>query len=90
MARPALSEYPLKDDGTGNLTSIRQTADGYWLKINERRTQDGGLVCIGTDISELKQQQEKFEDSERRLFLLFKNSNALEGVLNNVQQKWKN
>ncbi|WP_273717604.1 MULTISPECIES: PAS domain-containing sensor histidine kinase [Bartonella] len=68
MARPALSEYPLKDDGTGNLTSIRQTADGCWLKINERRTQDGGLVCIGTDISELKQQQEKFEDSERRLF----------------------
>ncbi|WP_019219725.1 ATP-binding protein [Bartonella florencae] len=68
MARPAINEYPLKDDGTGNLTSIRQTADGYWLKINERRTQDGGLVCIGTDISELKQQQEKFEDSERRLF----------------------
>ncbi|WP_375616090.1 MULTISPECIES: ATP-binding protein [unclassified Bartonella] len=68
MTRPALSEYPLKDDGTGNLTSIRQTADGFWLKINERRTQDGGLVCIGTDISELKQQQEKFEDSERRLF----------------------
>ncbi|GAA5093719.1 ATP-binding protein [Bartonella acomydis] len=68
MARPAINEYPLKDDGTGNLTSIRQTADGYWLKINERRTQDGGFVCIGTDISELKQQQEKFEDSERRLF----------------------
>ncbi|WP_019220521.1 ATP-binding protein [Bartonella senegalensis] len=68
MARPAMSEYPLKDDGAGNLTSIRQTADGCWLKINERRTQDGGLVCIGTDISELKQQQEKFEDSERRLF----------------------
>ncbi|UTO28868.1 ATP-binding protein [Bartonella harrusi] len=68
MARPAISEYPLKDDGGGNLTSIRQTADGCWLKINERRTQDGGLVCIGTDISELKQQQEKFEDSERRLF----------------------
>ncbi|WP_273720489.1 MULTISPECIES: ATP-binding protein [unclassified Bartonella] len=68
MARPAINEYPLKDDGAGNLTSIRQTADGCWLKINERRTQDGGLVCIGTDISELKQQQEKFEDSERRLF----------------------
>ncbi|MGF7156777.1 PAS domain-containing sensor histidine kinase [Bartonella heixiaziensis] len=68
MSRPAISEYPLKDDGSGNLTSIRQTADGCWLKINERRTQDGGLVCIGTDISELKQQQEKFEDSERRLF----------------------
>lgn len=68
ISRPAISEYPLKDDGSGNLTSIRQTADGCWLKINERRTQDGGLVCIGTDISELKQQQEKFEESERRLF----------------------
>ncbi|WP_455477340.1 PAS domain-containing sensor histidine kinase [Bartonella sp. B41] len=68
MSRPAISEYPLKDDGAGNMTSIRQTADGYWLKINERRTQDGGLVCIGTDISELKQQQEKYEESERRLY----------------------
>ncbi|WP_336276315.1 sensor histidine kinase [Bartonella sp. CB178] len=68
MARPAISEHLLRDDGAGNLTSIRQTANGCWLKINERRTQDGGLVCTGTDISELKQQQEKFEDSEKRLF----------------------
>ncbi|MET3589405.1 two-component system cell cycle sensor histidine kinase PleC [Bartonella silvatica] len=84
MARPAMNEYPLKEDGTGNLTSIRQTADGYWLKINERRTQDGGLVCIGTDISELKQQQEKFEDSERRLFSFIQELKRARG---NAQQR---
>ncbi|ALE04028.1 PAS domain-containing sensor histidine kinase [Bartonella ancashensis] len=85
MARPAISEYFLKeDDGTGNLTSIRQTADGCWLKINERRTQDGGLVCIGTDISELKQQQEKFEDSERRLFSFIQELKRARG---NAQQR---
>ncbi|AGF74282.1 two-component sensor histidine kinase [Bartonella australis AUST/NH1] len=84
MARPAISEYPLKDDGAGNSTSIRQTADGCWLKINERRTQDGGLVCIGTDISELKQQQEKFEDSERRLFSFIQELKRARG---NAQQR---
>lgn len=84
MARPAINEYLLKDDGTGNLTSVRQTADGSWLKINERRTQDGGLVCIGTDISELKQQQEKFEDSERRLFSFIQELKRARG---NAQQR---
>ncbi|WP_412057748.1 PAS domain-containing sensor histidine kinase [Bartonella sp. DGB2] len=68
MARPARSEYSVESDAQGNFTSIRQMADGSWLKINERRTQDGGLVCIGTDISELKQQQKSLEDSETRLF----------------------
>ncbi|WP_336278996.1 ATP-binding protein [Bartonella sp. CB175] len=84
MARPAISEHLLKDDGAGNLTSIRQTADGCWLKINERRTQDGGLVCIGTDISELKQQQEKFEDSEKRLFSFIQELKRARG---NAQQR---
>ncbi|AQX18679.1 MULTISPECIES: ATP-binding protein [unclassified Bartonella] len=84
MSRPAISEYPLKIDESGNLTSIRQTANGYWLKINERRTQDGGLVCVGTDISELKQQQEKFEDSERRLFSFIQELKRARG---NAQQR---
>ncbi|MCL6229390.1 sensor histidine kinase [Bartonella bilalgolemii] len=84
MSRPAINEYPLKIDESGNLTSIRQTADGYWLKINERRTQDGGLVCVGTDISELKQQQEKFEDSERRLFSFIQELKRARG---NAQQR---
>ncbi|WP_455482305.1 ATP-binding protein [Bartonella sp. B35(2025)] len=84
MTRPAISEYLLKDDGTGNLTSIRKIADGRWLKINERRTQDGGFVCIGTDISEFKQQQEKFKDSERRFFSFIQELKIARG---NAQQR---
>ena len=68
MAKPAINEMSVEHDDTGNFTSIRQMADGSWLKINERRTQDGGLVSVGTDISELKQQQKSLEDSERRLY----------------------
>lgn len=68
MSRSAISEQSVEQDNNGNFTSIRQMGDGSWLKINERRTQDGGLVSVGTDISELKQQQKSLEDSERRLY----------------------
>jgi two-component system cell cycle sensor histidine kinase PleC len=42
-------------------------ADGRWLQINERRTRDGGLVSVGTDITPLKRHQERLRESERRL-----------------------
>ena len=48
-------------------TSEVQLADGRWLQINERRTRDGGLVSVGTDITPLKRHQERLRDSERRL-----------------------
>ncbi len=32
-------------------------SDGRWLKINERKTQDGGIVGIFTDITEQKQRE---------------------------------
>lgn len=41
--------------------------DGRWLQINERRTRDGGYVSVGTDITALKQHEERLLDSERRL-----------------------
>ncbi len=44
-----------------------QLADGRWLQINERRTEDGGYVSVGTDISALKQQEERLLYSERVL-----------------------
>ena len=44
-----------------------QLGDGRWLQVNERRTRDGGFVSIGTDITALKQNEEKLLDSERRL-----------------------
>ncbi|MFO1034530.1 MAG: ATP-binding protein [Hyphomicrobiales bacterium] len=44
-----------------------QLADGRWLQINERRTKDGGFVSVGTDITELKRQEENLLSSEKTL-----------------------
>lgn len=55
------------DTETGNLTYERQMNDGTWLKINERRTADGGLVSVGTDISELKQNENNLQEKHRQL-----------------------
>jgi two-component system cell cycle sensor histidine kinase PleC len=50
----------------GNTFEV-QLGDGRWLQINERRTKDGGFVSIGTDITALKQHEERLMDSEREL-----------------------
>jgi len=51
----------------GGSTFERQLADGRWLQVNELRTRDGGIVSVGSDITQIKQHQEKLVDSERRL-----------------------
>lgn len=51
----------------GGVTFERQLADGRWLQVNELRTRDGGTVSVGSDITQIKQHQEKLVDSERRL-----------------------
>ncbi len=42
-------------------------ADGRWLQVNERRTRDGGFVSVGTDITDIKQNEEELQKSERLL-----------------------
>jgi two-component system cell cycle sensor histidine kinase PleC len=44
-----------------------QLPDARWLQVNERRTKDGGYVSVGTDITQLKRQEEHLLDSERKL-----------------------
>ena len=51
----------------GGATYERQLADGRWLQVNELKTRDGGAVSVGSDITQIKQHQEKLVDSERRL-----------------------
>ena len=51
----------------GGATFERQLADGRWLQVNELGTRDGGTVSVGSDITQIKQHQEKLVDSERRL-----------------------
>ena len=51
----------------GVATYERQLADGRWLQVTELKTRDGGAVSVGSDITQIKQHQEKLVDSERRL-----------------------
>ncbi|RUV39319.1 PAS domain-containing sensor histidine kinase [Mesorhizobium sp. M7A.F.Ca.MR.148.00.0.0] len=51
----------------GGATFERQLADGRWLQVNELKTRDGGIVSVGSDITQIKLHQEKLVDSERRL-----------------------
>jgi PAS domain S-box-containing protein len=40
-----------------------QLGNGRWMKISERRTQNGGIVGIYTDISELKRREAQLRES---------------------------
>lgn len=53
------------DDDTR--TYEAQLEDGRWLHINERRTKDGGFVSVGTDITVLKESQQRLAESEQQL-----------------------
>jgi two-component system cell cycle sensor histidine kinase PleC len=53
------------DDNTR--TYEAQLDDGRWLHINERRTRDGGYVSVGTDVTVLKESQQRLAESERQL-----------------------
>jgi len=39
--------------------------DGRWLRIDERRTEDGGIVGFRVDVTELKQARQAAEDASR-------------------------
>lgn len=42
-------------------------ADGRWLHVSERVTQNGSFVSVGTDISHIKRHESKLVESEREL-----------------------
>jgi two-component system cell cycle sensor histidine kinase PleC len=50
----------------GARTFEAQLEDGSWLNISERRTKDGGYVSVGTDISQIKQHEQKLVDLARK------------------------
>ncbi|SIP93857.1 two-component system, cell cycle sensor histidine kinase PleC [Rhizobium sp. RU35A] len=67
-ARPVIERRIVDPDHNGfSRTTEVQLADERWLQINERRTRDGGMVSVGTDITLLKRHQERLRESERRL-----------------------
>src|SRR4029079_1815640 len=56
-----------RQDGDDTRTYEAQLEDGRWLHINERRTKDGGFVSVGTDITVLKESQQRLAESEQQL-----------------------
>ncbi|MBV8697653.1 MAG: PAS-domain containing protein [Bradyrhizobium sp.] len=59
----------LNDTGTqapGARTFEAQLDDGSWLHISERRTKDGGYVSVGTDITRIKEHEQKLVDNDLR------------------------
>jgi two-component system cell cycle sensor histidine kinase PleC len=51
----------------GARTFEAQIDDGSWLHISERRTKDGGYVSVGTDITRIKEHEQKLIDNDLRL-----------------------
>src|SRR6202034_3776313 len=50
----------------GARTFEAQLNDGRWMHISERRTKDGGYVSVGTDITKLKQHEQRLVEGEKR------------------------
>jgi len=65
VIRTPLKSEDVADEGSRSFEA--QLHDGRWLKISERRTKDGGFVSVGTDITPIKQHEEKLVESEKRL-----------------------
>jgi two-component system cell cycle sensor histidine kinase PleC len=51
----------------GARTFEAQLDDSSWLHISERRTKDGGYVSVGTDITRIKEHEQKLVDNDLRL-----------------------
>jgi two-component system cell cycle sensor histidine kinase PleC len=50
----------------GARTFEAQLEDGRWMHISERRTKDGGYVSVGTNITKIKQHEQKLIEGEKR------------------------
>ncbi|SRR5579875_806174 len=51
----------MKQHRSGNTNIVREYQDGRWAHIVERRTSDGGLISVRTDITELKKHERELE-----------------------------
>ena len=94
---PIVRTTAINEDGQprGARTFEAQLDNGRWMHISERRTKDGGYVSVGTDITKLKQHEQRLMESEKRQIAtiadLRKSRQALEvqtGELADLAQKY--
>jgi two-component system, cell cycle sensor histidine kinase PleC len=66
--KPVIRTAVANDGGEprGARTFEAQLDDGRWMHISERRTKDGGYVSVGTDITKIKQHEQKLIEGEKR------------------------
>jgi two-component system, cell cycle sensor histidine kinase PleC len=67
--KPIIRTTITTEDGgqpQGARTFEAQLSDGRWMHISERRTKDGGYVSVGTDITKIKQHEQKLLEGEKR------------------------
>jgi two-component system cell cycle sensor histidine kinase PleC len=66
--KPIVRTTSINDDRLpqGARTFEAQLTDGRWMHISERRTKDGGYVSVGTDITKIKQHEQRLIDGEKR------------------------
>lgn len=60
---------------------IYSLTDGRWVQVNERRTQDGGMVSLYTDITDIK-----VTEDQRRERELAERSRLLQAMLESLSQ----
>jgi signal transduction histidine kinase len=59
--------------------SVHALSDGRWLQVDEKRTSDGGIVGVYTDITDLKRRETLQRETE-----LAAKSNLLQATLDNI------
>jgi two-component system cell cycle sensor histidine kinase PleC len=59
--------HGVANQAPGARTFEAQLDDGSWLHISERRTKDGGYVSVGTDITRIKEHEQKLVENDLRL-----------------------
>ncbi len=65
--RPIVANAFDGETGSGARSVEARVEDGRWLQINERRTDDGGFVSVGTDITALKENEAQLIENEQAL-----------------------
>jgi len=73
----------IRDDNRGR-TFETALADGRWLQVDEHRTNDGGYVTIGTDITRIKKNEESLRNREQELQAMVEHLERSETELRNL------
>ncbi|MEM7302560.1 MAG: ATP-binding protein [Pseudomonadota bacterium] len=90
IGRPPVMRSLISPDLSGDSDARlleAQGDDGSWLQINERRTSDGGFVSVGTDITQLKRDATKLQESERQMKATVADSKKKQQTLERQAQK---